>query len=63
MLVHVKDGRIIKIEGDPDFPTNHGTMCSKGLASCNWYIILIDSNIPSSGLGKRGRQMAAYFLG
>ncbi len=32
VLVHVKEGRITKIEGDPDFPTNHGTLCSKGLA-------------------------------
>jgi len=32
VLVHVKDGLITKIEGDPDFPTNHGTMCSRGLA-------------------------------
>ncbi len=32
VLVHVKDGRIIGIEGNPDFPTNHGTMCSRGLA-------------------------------
>lgn len=32
VLVHMKDGAIDKIEGDPDFPTNHGTICSKGLA-------------------------------
>ena len=32
VLVHVRDGTIIKIEGDPDFPTNHGSMCGKGLA-------------------------------
>jgi len=32
VLVHVKEGRITKIEGDPDFPTNRGAMCSKGLA-------------------------------
>ncbi len=33
MLVHLEDGHITKIEGDPDFPTNRGTMCSKGLAT------------------------------
>ena len=32
VLVHVKDGRITRIEGNPDFPTNRGTMCSIGLA-------------------------------
>ena len=32
VLVHLKDGRIIKLEGDPEVPSNRGTMCSKGLA-------------------------------
>jgi len=32
VLVYIEDGRITKIEGDPDFPINHGSMCSKGLA-------------------------------
>ncbi|MFH1381603.1 MAG: molybdopterin-dependent oxidoreductase [Chloroflexota bacterium] len=32
VLVHVQDGRITRIEGDPSFPTNHGSMCSRGLA-------------------------------
>jgi anaerobic selenocysteine-containing dehydrogenase len=32
ILVHVENGRITKIEGDPDSPLNRGTICSKGLA-------------------------------
>ncbi|MFC1977528.1 molybdopterin-dependent oxidoreductase [Chloroflexota bacterium] len=32
VLVHVNNGTIVRIEGDPDFSTNHGSMCSKGLA-------------------------------
>jgi len=32
VLVHVRGGRITNIEGDPECPTNHGTMCSRGLA-------------------------------
>ncbi len=32
ILVHVEDGRIKKIEGDPDCPLNRGTICAKGLA-------------------------------
>ncbi|MFC2045512.1 molybdopterin-dependent oxidoreductase [Chloroflexota bacterium] len=32
VLVHVKDSRIIKIEGDPESPISHGSLCSKGLA-------------------------------
>ena len=32
-LVHVKDGTVIKIGGDPDSPLSKGQMCPKGLAS------------------------------
>ena len=32
VIAHVKDGKVIKVEGDPDSPISHGTMCSKGLA-------------------------------
>ena len=32
VLVHVKDGRVIKIEGDPDHPENEGSMCVRGLS-------------------------------
>ncbi len=30
VLVHVEDGEIKKIEGDPDFPMNKGLICVKG---------------------------------
>ncbi len=33
VLVYTKHGRVAKIAGDPDCPINHGTLCSKGLAS------------------------------
>jgi len=32
VLAHVKDGRLVLVEGDPDHPLNQGTMCPKGLA-------------------------------
>src|SRR5512135_461774 len=32
LLVHVEDGRIVRIEGDPDSPLNRGTVCAKGIA-------------------------------
>jgi anaerobic selenocysteine-containing dehydrogenase len=32
VIAHVKDGRVIKVEGDPDSPISSGTMCSKGLS-------------------------------
>ena len=33
VLVYTKDGKVAKIAGDPDCPINHGTLCSKGIAS------------------------------
>jgi len=33
MLGHVKDGRLISLEGDPANPINEGTLCSKGAAA------------------------------
>jgi len=33
VIVYVKDGKVAKIAGDPECPINHGTLCSKGLAS------------------------------
>ncbi len=32
VIAHVKDGKVIKVEGDPDSPISHGTLCSKCLA-------------------------------
>ena len=32
-LVHVRDGKVINIEGNPDSPINRGTLCPKGAAT------------------------------
>lgn len=32
LLVHVENGRIIKVEGDPDCSLNRGTICAKGIS-------------------------------
>jgi len=33
IIVHVKDGKVVKVEGNPDFPINKGGICPKGLSS------------------------------
>ncbi|RLB84102.1 MAG: molybdopterin oxidoreductase, partial [Deltaproteobacteria bacterium] len=33
VVVYVKDGKAVKIAGDPDCPINHGALCSKAFAS------------------------------
>ncbi len=32
VIAHVENGKVVKVEGDPDSPISHGTLCSKGLA-------------------------------
>jgi anaerobic selenocysteine-containing dehydrogenase len=32
ILAHIENGKITKIEGDPDSPINRGTICAKGVA-------------------------------
>lgn len=32
VIAHVREGKVIKVEGDPNSPISHGTMCTKGLA-------------------------------
>ena len=33
VLMHVKDDRLIKVEGDPDGPLNHGAVCPIGVSA------------------------------
>ena len=32
VIAHVMGGKVVKVEGDPDSPISHGSMCAKGLA-------------------------------
>lgn len=33
LLLHVREGRLVNVEGNPDSPINRGTLCPKGAAS------------------------------
>ena len=33
VLVHVRDGKVTKVEGDPECPANLGSLCIKGQAA------------------------------
>ena len=46
-LIHVKDGEIINIEGDPRSPHNEGTLCPKGAAI---YQLHVNPNRPTKVL-------------
>lgn len=32
VIAHVKDGKLVNSEGDPDYPINQGALCAKGAA-------------------------------
>src|SRR5712691_8214008 len=48
-LVYSRDGAIIEIEGDPDSPINHGTLCPKGAAGTAAPVPIAGRRCPSSG--------------
>jgi anaerobic selenocysteine-containing dehydrogenase len=54
VLVHVKDGRVAKIEGDPDSPISRGTLCPKGIASTQLLYHPDRLLYPLKKKGKRG---------
>ncbi len=53
-LVHVKDGRVIKVEGNPDSPTSLGGLCSKGLSSIQNLYSPYRIKYPMKRVGARG---------
>ncbi len=52
--LYLKDGKVVKVEGDPDHPWNHGRACSRLLA-CTQYIYHPDRILhPLKRIGARG---------
>ena len=54
VLVHVRNGKVIKLEGDPDSPLTPGKICPKGLASIDHLYHPDRIKYPMKRLGKRG---------
>lgn len=54
VLVYTKNGKVAKIAGDPDCPINHGTLCSKGLASAQLAYHPDRLTYPVKRVGKKG---------
>lgn len=53
-LVHVRNGRVIKVEGYEGSPTNQGTMCTKGLATIQHQYNPRRLRYPMQRTGERG---------
>jgi anaerobic selenocysteine-containing dehydrogenase len=54
VLAHVKNGQVVKIEGDPEHPWNKGVLCPKGLSGIELLYHPDRLNYPMKRIGKRG---------
>lgn len=54
MLVHVKDGKMVRVEGDPDCPFSRGALCTQGLAAVELVYHPDRLKYPLRRMGKRG---------
>ncbi len=48
---HVKDGQVVKIEGDPDHPWSKGALCPKGLSGIELLYHPGSSQLPDEACG------------
>lgn len=54
VLAHVKDGHVIKLEGNPDDPMSKGRMCAKGLSGIQALYHPNRNKYPLKRVGPRG---------
>ncbi|MFC2019120.1 molybdopterin-dependent oxidoreductase, partial [Chloroflexota bacterium] len=54
LLVHLEDGRPVKIEGNPESPVSHGVLCVKGLVGLELLEHPDRLKYPLKRMGKRG---------
>ena len=54
VLAHVEDGKLVKIEGDPDHPMNRGRLCSRCLAMTQYVDHPERLRSPRIRVGERG---------
>jgi len=54
VLAHVKNGRVIKLEGDPKHPMSKGTLCAKGISGIQALYNPNRNKYPMKRVGARG---------
>ncbi len=54
VLAHIKDGKLVKIEGDPDHPWNQGRLCARALAMTQYVENRDRLRKPLRRVGERG---------
>ncbi|MDR3437923.1 molybdopterin-dependent oxidoreductase [Telmatospirillum sp.] len=54
VLAHVRDGRVIKLEGNPEFERSRGALCAKGLSGIQALYHPSRNKYPMKRVGARG---------
>lgn len=54
VIAHVKNGRVVKLEGNPENPMNKGAMCAKGLSGIQALYNPNRNKYPMLRVGERG---------
>lgn len=54
VIAHVRDGQVVKLEGNPEDPMSKGRMCAKGLAGIQALYHPNRNKYPLQRVGKRG---------
>lgn len=54
VLVYLRDGKPVRVEGDPDYPVNKGVLCSTGMASLEYLYHPDRLKHPLKRAGERG---------
>lgn len=54
VLAHVRNGRVVKLEGNPEYPMSKGAMCAKGLAGIQALYHPNRNKYPMIRVGNRG---------
>ena len=55
VLAYIEDGKLFKIEGDPDHPWNQGRLCARCLAMTQYVYHPDRLTRPLKRVGERGR--------
>jgi len=54
ILIHLEDGKPVRIEGDPKSPVNRGMVCEKAMASLEYLYHPERLGYPLKRAGRRG---------
>lgn len=63
VLAHVRNGRVVKLEGNPEYPMSKGALCAKALSGVSALYHPNRNKYPLLRVGKRGENKCDAFRG